>query len=216
MQKIYPTGEKWKNELTQPVEFNIGKHSKKNIIRSLSKPASPRFSDSASTVHKMLQKYNLLLHEHPLSNNEEDEDAENVFINNGDMENYDDFNKSIDTDGIPPQGLFSSPLTSNILQAVTANTYTENAAAETKQTSPNTSEVNTSPKTHVKSSIRDSVLNSTPSPEWLRRKQEKTMELQKVQEVCSIFDTKKNSHKPTRRYKNRGRTWCEKIGNLNK
>lgn len=94
---VFSTGDKWKNQSTVPVEFNLGKH-KPVKIRSLQKPTSPP---------------NYRTQRSPSSNSNEDGDeqyAEEMDENEDAMQRTE-----IDPESIPPQGLFSSHSTLSIL-----------------------------------------------------------------------------------------------------
>jgi len=181
--KVFATGEKWKNELTVPVEFSIGKHGNRGHVSALSKPASPR-TESASTVHAMLLKYNLLQvdtdYDYGNGNGEYYEGNGQEGTDDGygeefyEQEGNNVHASEIDTANIPPQGLFSSPMTGNMMQGNTRSS--ENVSSG----SPNSSTKQPkSPSTNSKE-----IVTQMPSPEWMRRRHEKNAEIQKSQELA--------------------------------
>lgn len=177
-QQIFKTGDKWKNEITTPLEFNIGKH-KKHSIKSLNKPVTPNTQSpstlsSPRSIHP-IEDFNLLQQTHYCYDNE-------VLM---DMEKMEELAQShniplIDTETIPPQGLFSIPLSQNILHMM-------------GETSPELKGRPRTPRQDLWLSPPSSPMGSdklidsqilTPSPEWLKRRKEKEEDAAKLQQVC--------------------------------
>jgi len=153
MEKVFKTGDKWKNQITIPKEFSFG--SKDGIkIKSLQKPVTQTLANKKTNYFDSSmdqgKEPSMILHDGALRY---DEDENNLVTN---ISTFDKQEKQFLAPDVPPQGLFSSKTTFSILDC--------SAGSPSQQSNSENG-----------SSVLQSLINLSisPSKEWMKRSKQK-------------------------------------------